>query len=150
MTYQIVDMNDMSGLVDNYFEYCFDGNMLMLDEETVEQSFDNYINEFFGEGGDGVPFAEWCEMNIDPDKLPPEILIGMLNYMFKEDYTNEDTGMIKPVRDIMNAFAWRVIICNREEYLEEYEGFIKFWDKCVEDEREDDENELMSKEDKKV
>jgi hypothetical protein len=126
---------DITGLIEKYFEYCFDGNML-TDEKDIEEEYDDYIQEYFnGEQGLG----DWVD---DFTKSVVEIL-QMINYVDEYVSTEIEAGMNmwgdkkKTRLNVYNYYAYAYVMSEREHFLELFKEYIKNWNELVEEEEEE-------------
>ena len=121
-----VDLNDINDFIEEYFNDQLENGdeYIHLDEGLIESKCSEFIASLFDNSSGMESFDAWTDKYFNVDKISARLLIDMMNFCIREDFEDEN-GIIKSIREIFNAYAFRFVISNVDEiFLDKFKESI--------------------------
>ena len=116
-----VDLDDINDFIEEYFvEHLEDWDNLIHcneigdDDFRIQRKCYDFIGELFNSSSIDK-FDAWTDKYFNVDNISARLLRHIMIFNLREDSEDKTTGVIKPIRQIFNAYAFRFVMSNAEE-----------------------------------
>jgi hypothetical protein len=130
-----VDLDDINDFIEEYFEeqlndwtnleHCIemDDDLFAIESESKCEDF---ISTLFGyDKSSGVEsFDDWTDKYINVDNISARLLRDIMIFNLRDD-SEDEHGMIKPIRQIVNNYGYRFVRSNVDDiFLDKFISVI--------------------------